>query len=861
MAENSEDTVEFRLGFASDPDARERLESLAQAVEKAQERMTASVKSFADSAQASVQAVLGQVEAASQKSNRTVAASRGAGPGQDAEREFKLIDDISRAIAHRIGLEQDLARVVAARATRETESATQRLAAELRLLDVLENRRQIEEKSRSAGGKSYEDAAKAARQLTAAERERATVAAEATVAFEQSAEKQKEAAREKDAALTREKQQTEELTETIKRKAATAQDAYIREIEASQKVRTEMRRASTNFTQNVERTGRGMGLLVRSAVFLGIAQKGVNEELMQTLAGVQSGIDAVTGTERIFRGARGAIDGLRAVIVAKAAAEQAAARVSAASTAATAANAKALDAEAAAAGRATFALNARNVALNAGQGAAIRSTGTTVATTAVGGVAANMGAGALAAGTIKLLAGAAVPAAIALGAIAVAAAEFRNATNGMTEAQRRAAKTPEEMGTVRDIFLSLGTALSANLQIATVPLKGSFRDLVGANQEFLASVIFGAERLLNWTGAIDTFGDAATKAAEERSREFRAQQQHLQRLRAIEIRGAQEREEIASRGQAEIFDRDLNRAESPQERVEMIQDRLGEIGQTFDEAMKRFESLRGLDGVAIIGDSAAEAAEAEAAFRQVNAAMEEQISLLNRKEQALLETRREEEQAAAAAQRAQAEELKGLLDIIDARERDMELAKAGRQSAEQRFGAMGDRDQQKVVEAIKKAREGDLEALSNRQIDLLNRLGTKEAQGFVEEINRRRAQAGGFDRFDLDRGERLAEEAARRAREEAAREFADRTGVAQEDLDTDEQRQKLRVDINDLTTIEIKMSEQTEKLLEMVDQAIRDAMAERIRLLQEQEQARQDANAANERMEHQNRIAAERNAD
>jgi len=98
--------------------------------------MTASVKSFADSASASVQTILSQVQAAGQKAKRQTSAAVRYKSGGDGEAEFKRIDDISRAIAHRIGLEQDLRRVVMARAQRETESATQRLAAELRLLDV-----------------------------------------------------------------------------------------------------------------------------------------------------------------------------------------------------------------------------------------------------------------------------------------------------------------------------------------------------------------------------------------------------------------------------------------------------------------------------------------------------------------------------------------------------------------------------------------------------------------------------------------------------------------------------------------------------------------------------------------------------
>lgn len=540
-------------------------------------------------------------------------------------------------------------------------------------------------------------------------------------------------------------------------------------LQAEKEAQEAVARGFTDVQQGSTMASQGLAKLGRAWALMGLSSGESSEQMVEQFAKIQATMDLVSGSiagvsgaVEVFQGVQSILKGMK---LAQAAATLAARSHAVASTQVT----TALSAEAAAANSAAIAqgklgVARKTTAMTGGISAAGSAVATAGAGAATAGGAAAAGGGAAAAGGGGLVgilgtlgfSGIAAVAGVAVGALSLLSAAVRDATDGMTEAERRAEKQFDDTGTFTDVFMSAG-ALGVSLLKAT-NVMGEFsesivkgesffdhlaeraNDVGGAFQEYSESAGTGFTRLLNtignMTGAFDLVGDQMTWRMEAQRKELLEELKIKAEVKKIRLTAELEYADVVRKSAAMLRDfRDVGR-QGPQDFGDgsAIKEQLSAAQERQTEARTRFESLDSTD------------TEFEQARQEWLAAEQEVYGLM-------LAQRREVHAIAEAKKQSALDDHRRAQERLD---KEKEIAKQideMRMSAAERFGRMDRADQQAAIRARNALTQagGDATQLSRREIEALESTGMPVGQEAARDYYADRAAQGGFNAtFDQD---------------------------------------------------------------------------------------------------------------
>jgi hypothetical protein len=538
--------------------------------------------------------------------------------------------------------------------------------------------------------------------------------------------------------------------------------SYEEQISASKRARDEISRHKTSLLERGNDVAEGLGRLARGVVLLGLAEGESMQKVVQNLAIVQSAFDLVLGGGKVLKGLYGAYQSLQAI--------------KALNVLATAAEAKAADIATNASIRTTEALLAelmttRELARMKGVLAA--------ANLSVAGTAAASAAGSAVSGAAGSAAGAAAGAA-AGGLIA----------NAKAMAVAFVAQLKALASTVAGFLTAPVLGLAA---AGTAVIMAPF--LLRLRAEKAA-----AEEAVKKTEAMQ-----AELALKRREAEIKAGAQ-------VQIQGL--RNQL---GDAE-FERNVERAATPVDRLAIIQDERLKREQAFQNA--KFEAERFMtemkDGSLTMGSDPSGGG--VRAVEALEAATARYNDTLGREKDAIKEVNEEHK-------RSVMEQIKGVEDVMRARQAERKEIESSFQSAKERFGMMNAADQAAALQALERARTMKAGTMDADMVSKLEQVGTDEATRLVRE--NRLASAG--DRFDkIAGGETFSRMAALDKEQTASQaEVARLTGVSQT---TVESRTKgPTIDVKSFPEIQVNMDMQEQQLFEKIFGMVQDANTQMIR--------------------------------
>ena len=540
--------------------------------------------------------------------------------------------------------------------------------------------------------------------------------------------------------------------------------SYEEQISASKRARDEISRHKMSLLERGNDVAEGLGRLARGVVLLGLAEGDSMQKVVQNLAIVQSAFDLVLGGGKVLKGLYGAYQSLQAI--------------KALNVLATAAEAKAADIATNASIRTTEALLAelmttRELARMKGVLAA--------ANLSVAGTAAASAAGSAVSGAAGSAAGAAAGAA-ATGLIASA--------KGMAVAFVGQLKL---LGGVVAGFLTLPVLGLAAAGTAVIMAPFLLR---------LRAEKAAAEEAVKKTEAMQS-----ALALKRREAEVKAGGQ-------VQIQGL--RDQL---GDAE-FERNVERAPTAIEQLAIIQEErlnleqimLGAKAVADDRAM-----VIGEDGSMSMG--ADPTGENRRAVEELEAATARYTDVLGMEQQAIKQVNEEHK-------RSVMEQIKGVEDVMRARQAERKEIESSFQSAKERFGMMNAADQAAALQALERARTMKAGSIDEDTVSKLQQVGTDEASRLVRQNALARADTAGFDQ--RAGGETFSRMAAIDKEQTASQaELARLSGQSQTDIAR--RSNGPQVEIVDRTQIDVQMNMQEQQLFDRIFGMVQDANTQMIR--------------------------------
>jgi hypothetical protein len=299
-------------------------------------------------------------------------------------------------------------------------------------------------------------------------------------------------------------------------------------------------------------------------------------------------------------------------------------------------------------------------------------------------------------------------------------------------------------------------------------------------------------------------------------------------------------------GDAE-FERNVERAATPVDRLAIIQDERLKREQAFQNA--KFEAERFMtenkDGSLTMGpDPSGNSVRAVEALELATARYNE---TLGREKQALKEVNEEH-------RRSVMEQIKGIEDVMRARQQERKEIESSFQSAKERFGMMNAADQAAALQALERARTMQAGSIDEDTISKLQQVGTDEASRLVRQNALARADAAGFDQ--RAGGETFSRMAAIDKEQTASQaELARLSGQSQTDIAR--RSNGPQVEIVDRTQIEIQMNIQEQQLFERIFGMVQDANTQMIRRVEAKINAQTRQQMQDEADQTRNQIAAQ----
>lgn len=366
--------------------------------------------------------------------------------------------------------------------------------------------------------------------------------------------------------------------------------------------------------------------------------------------------------------------------------------------------------------------------------------------------------------------------------------------------------------------------------------KGSFNDTVGGSRFNPFSVFIAWNERAELAQA-----EERTKRMEHASVLLRQEQTHLRDLQSIRVRFETQREAIERKTRDENFRDDLRMMRTPQEQMEatglmnvtltmeadVADNRLREAREREDAT--KFEAERRTNAApkGQAGDEARAAAQA-----MVADAANETAEALQRSQEAqnaLIDNSREQEQIArriaAVERKATMDKLKGIEDVIRARQKENERLEDQMKTGRARFGQLSAVEQRRTKESFQRVKDVGAANASARDIDAIRKIGTDETNQFVSDFEQAKGRESKFDEtFGADN--KAQQDEGNKVMREKAMEGAQITG---EDTDKilERARQPIQVELFDNVELEVILNSNEDKVFDQIFDEIKRLRKER----------------------------------
>jgi hypothetical protein len=634
------------------------------------------------------------------------------------------------------------------------------------------------------------------------QKQEAKAAADATI---REAERERSEAIKAIQAVAREREKMHKEAQASARAAATPLiDEYAKEERVATDAMNKIGQARGQLLESVLSSGEAVGKLARGAVLLGVAEGEEMEKVMKQLASVQAGIDIASGSIQIIRNIAKGLSAMRAITVATTAAKAAENAQTRIATASSAALKIALDVEALSAtnaARAHAMLNAARSNKGGGAAGAVGNVASTVAATGarggvrgiagrvVGGAASLIGVGGMGGGSAAAATGTGAAAATGATAIATLGAAAAAAAVGLGMAGKGA----------YDLYQNIQrNGMRSNAE------QGSYADTVGGSKWNPFSALIAWSERANLKQE-----EEQTARMEIMLEQGKMQAEHDKKMRDMEVDSLYERNKAAMNLELEFATERINQLRDPAakraESMSLVDSMRGEVSAR-QAAVRGFERTDPNSGLVSVDMEQSGAAQAVAALADAQERLKTVLDQRLTVEQELQDESR----------KTTVEQIRGIEEVIRARQEEKSALEDSLKSAKERFGELSAIEQAQAIKTLEKARAG--QQLTRKDLSRLDQLGTDESKSFASQARIKSAEAAGFDRVDIGRNERLGITDKDKAINQGLDDLAAKSGQSRADLASRAATPK--VEIVDSTQLNVMLNVQQDVLFAAITKEI-----------------------------------------
>jgi hypothetical protein len=742
--------------------------------------------------------------------------------------------------------------------------------AQLMITEFYANEVERREEDRNNAIKVAEEKAKIAEKLAKDEANAAKKAADAAI---QERERDRKAAIKAREAAAKEFERFAKEEKDNARDVANAHiEAYDAQIKSAQQAASQIKRTHSQLMQSGRELGVSFGKVARGAVLLGFAEGENANKALKQLAKVQAAIDLISGS---FTGIKAVVDGYKSIKAAIAAmviakqADAASAKIAqnASDALKNALYLEALSAKEAAAAHDMLARSRERGEGAGGGGGGGRSTSGGKGRAAMRFV--NDPIGSIGEGVLdKLIMKLAGP----LERLSKLFRKFGGVTKSL-------------MGSLSSTILGVGGKLASGLGMAigggALALGGAGAAAVGGTVFAVTSLVESikdamkngiggggevggytdtiATGLVNASDALfgfidrisqvssvfaflltpltllaDAFGytkrkeeEAAIARAEAALKERQMRAAHMAELGAIEIRGARQIADIRKRTEQDILNTRLGGAKTEADKLKLINEDLAKTAEKKARLDKRVASLkRNDDGVFDPGGNAEEQARVKDLLTEEAELTQRLIDLNQMRQDQLRSQDRTAEEAARKQQDALEKQVRTIEELIRAKARERDEAKNAIDEGRKNLGKLDETEQQIAAEAFNQAKKQGASSLKDWQADLLSRIGGSQIDQILADRDQAKGRKGGRDKlFFSDEMDQATQ--ANADRQQAIRDLAGKTGISEQDLTAQANKDPTKVEIVDRTQIKVEFKAQNENLVAQIADTIVELLSQR----------------------------------